>query len=170
MKRLMLFLVFILSIPSVIIAAFVFEDIGGHILFSWFSFTLGLIGIGGILRFREDQFLTYDIVEGTIISLDENTRYSPEHEHFRYQQIFINPVIEYFWQGKRYTRGTLINYDEQAYTRFGPQIGDKISLCVPINCPEEAIENKFLSRYIHLIIGLISISISIALAVLLFSY
>ncbi|MFG0453864.1 MULTISPECIES: hypothetical protein [Shewanella] len=38
-----LFLIFILSIPVVVIGAFVFKDIGGLLLISWFSLVLGLI-------------------------------------------------------------------------------------------------------------------------------
>ncbi|WP_374910625.1 hypothetical protein [Shewanella mangrovisoli] len=167
MHKLMLFLAFILSIPAVIIGAFVFEDIGGQLLISWFSLVLGLIGIGGILRFRQEQLFTYELVEGTVVSLHENTRYSDEPEHFRDLQVFINPVIEYFWRGQRYTCGALMNYNEHAYNRFGPKIGDKLSLSVPIQHPEAAIEHKFLARYSHLIIGVMALFISVVLAALL---
>lgn len=167
MVRLVLFFSFLLSIPLVLVSAFLFKDAGQFILLIWFLCVFFLIGVGGFIRFIEDQKIFYGKTEGVYVQAKSHKSYERHSGNYRRYETYMTPQIEYFWQGKRYLTGDIVSYNYLAYKLFCPKEGSNIRMLVPINDPENAIKDKFLAKYIHLIIGTISISLSIALFLIL---
>lgn len=133
------FIVMFLGVVGVF-AALTFGKVGVYFLISWVSFIFMIGGIGQISEFREQQRLI-NVVEGTVIQLEKPT-YSSDN---RFSKKVINPIVEYYFNGRKFTVFSPKFYSEKYY--FGPNVGDKVNMRISINNPEKLIDEKFSERY-----------------------
>ncbi len=87
-------------------------------------------------------------------------------ERFRKKK-FLNPQVEYTWNGQVYTQSLLVTYDATLHRIVGKKLGEKVVLRVPLNEPQNARENTFISKYIYLIISVCAGFLSLLILFLL---
>ncbi|EJL6413059.1 hypothetical protein NMS68_002675 [Vibrio cholerae] len=163
------FFLFLLSIPTAIISALTFEQQGGFIIGGWFVIALALSGVGAIKQFIKERNNQYGITTGVVVGFEVTIKYNRNiEERFRNKK-FLNPQVEYTWNGQVYTQSLLVTYDATLHRIVGKKLGEKVVLRVPLNEPQNARENTFISKYIYLIISVCAGFLSLGLLGLLVS-
>lgn len=184
MVQTVLFLSFVLSFPIMILAIWLFQGQGGTIFAAWFAFVCAVLGVGGLLRFREELSWWYKEVTGVVIGYEESVKYervddekhltgrNSDYFYGKFHQLYrkrryFTPIIEYRWRGQTYQKGSLVKYNRFALQLWGDKVGDKVVMRIPVEHPEKARKKTFLSIYIHLFIGIFLCFLSILMVSLL---
>ncbi|HHY0343559.1 TPA: hypothetical protein ACVU1J_002342 [Vibrio cholerae] len=161
------FFLFLLSIPTAIISALTFEQQGGFIIGGWFVIALALSGMGAIKQFIKERNNQYGITTGVVVGFEVTVKYNRNiEENFRKKK-FLNPQVEYTWNGQVYTQSLLVTYDATLHRIVGKKLGEEVVLRVPLNEPQNARENTFISKYIYLIISVCAGFLSLLILFLL---
>lgn len=147
------FFLFLLSIPTAIISALTFEQQGGFIIGGWFVIALALSGMGAIKQFIKERNNQYGITTGVVVGFEVTIKYNRNIEERFRKKKFLNPQVEYTWNGQVYTQSLLVTYDATLHRIVGKKLGEEVVLRVPLNEPQNARENTFISKYIYLIIS-----------------
>ncbi|HDZ3692348.1 TPA: hypothetical protein RSW53_003188, partial [Vibrio cholerae] len=147
------FFLFLLSIPTAIISALTFEQQGGFIIGGWFVIALALSGMGAIKQFIKERNNQYGITTGVVVGFEVTVKYNRNIEERFRKKKFLNPQVEYTWNGQVYTQSLLVTYDATLHRIVGKKLGEEVVLRVPLNEPQNARENTFISKYIYLIIS-----------------
>ncbi|ENQ5029845.1 hypothetical protein ACEPBM_002768 [Vibrio cholerae] len=147
------FFLFLLSIPTAIISALTFEQQGGFIIGGWFVIALALSGMGAIKQFIKERNNQYGITTGVVVGFEVTVKYNRNIEERFRKKKFLNPQVEYTWNGQLYTQSLLVTYDATLHRIVGKKLGEEVVLRVPLNEPQNARENTFISKYIYLIIS-----------------
>ncbi|TQP15012.1 hypothetical protein FLL96_07945 [Vibrio cholerae] len=161
------FFLFLLSIPTAIISALTFEQQGGFIIGGWFVIALALSGIGAIKQFIKEHNNQYGITTGVVVGFEVTIKYNRNIEERFRKKKFLNPQVEYTWNGQVYTQSLLVTYDATLHRIVGKKLGEKVILRVPLNEPQNARENTFISKYIYLIISVCAGFLSLLILFLL---
>ncbi|WP_028023760.1 DUF3592 domain-containing protein [Enterovibrio calviensis] len=142
------------SIPATLIAAVVFDEHGGHILGGYFALIFALVAFGALRKFVVSLFVESMTVEGVVVSLTSSTKFvEKEGSLSREAKTHYSPVFQFYYLGREYRIASLISRDSFFQKLFGPKVGDKVSIWVPVNNPQEAEQNNFRGRYLHLLVG-----------------
>ncbi|HFC9210389.1 hypothetical protein R4533_09825 [Vibrio cholerae] len=163
------FFLFLLSIPTAIISALTFEQQGGFIIGGWFVIALALSGMGAIKQFIKERNNQYGITTGVVVGFEVTVKYNRNIEERFRKKKFLNPQVEYTWNGQVYTQSLLVTYDATLHRIVGKKLGEEVVLRVPLNEPQNARENTFISKYIYLIISVCAGFLSLGLLGLLVS-
>ncbi len=163
------FFLFLLSIPTAIISALTFEQQGGFIIGGWFVIALALSGMGAIKQFIKERNNQYGITTGVVVGFEVTIKYNRNIEERFRKKKFLNPQVEYTWNGQVYTQSLLVTYDATLHRIVGKKLGEEVVLRVPLNEPQNARENTFISKYIYLIISVCAGFLSLGLLGLLVS-
>ncbi|WP_185841751.1 hypothetical protein [Vibrio cholerae] len=161
------FFLFLLSIPTAIISALTFEQQGGFIIGGWFVIALALSGMGAIKQFIKERNNQYGITTGVVVGFEVTVKYNRNIEERFRKKKFLNPQVEYTWNGQVYTQSLLVTYDATLNRIVGKKLGEKVVLRVPLNEPQNARENTFISKYIYLIISVCAGFLSLLILFLL---
>lgn len=149
------------SIPATLIAAVVFDEYGGHILGGYFALIFALIAFGALRKFVVSVFVESMIVEGVVVSLSGSTQLVEKVGSLsRETKTYYSPVFQFSYLGREYQISSHISRDGFFQKLFGPKVGDKVSIWVPVNNPQEAEQNNFRGRYLHLLVGVAMSAIS----------
>ncbi|TQQ66148.1 hypothetical protein FLL83_04810 [Vibrio cholerae] len=163
------FFLFLLSIPTAIISALTFEQQGGFIIGGWFVIALALSGMGAIKQFIKERNNQYGTTTGVVVGFEVTVKYNRNIEERFRKKKFLNPQVEYTWNGQVYTQSLLVTYDATLHRIVGKKLGEEVVLRVPLNEPQNARENTFISKYIYLIISVCAGFLSLGLLGLLVS-
>ncbi|EJL6368084.1 hypothetical protein [Vibrio cholerae] len=161
------FFLFLLSIPTAIISALTFEQQGGFIIGGWFVIALALSGMGAIKQFIKERNNQYGITTGVVVGFEVTVKYNRNIEERFRKKKFLNPQVEYTWNGQLYTQSLLVTYDATLHRIVGKKLGEEVVLRVPLNEPQNARENTFISKYIYLIISVCAGFLSLLILFLL---
>ncbi|EKF9442647.1 hypothetical protein ACLB4W_002560 [Vibrio cholerae] len=161
------FFLFLLSIPTAIISALTFEQQGGFIIGGWFVIALALSGMGAIKQFIKERNNQYGITTGVVVGFEVTVKYNRNIEERFRKKNFLNPQVEYTWNGQVYTQSLLVTYDATLHRIVGKKLGEEVVLRVPLNEPQNARENTFISKYIYLIISICAGFLSLLILFLL---
>ncbi|PAR20628.1 hypothetical protein CGU03_10820 [Vibrio metoecus] len=161
------FFLFLLSIPTAIISALTFEQQGGFIIGGWFVIALTLSGMGAIKQFIKEHNNQYGITTGVVVGFEVTIKYNRNIEERFRKKKFLNPQVEYTWNGQVYTQSLLVTYDATLHRIVGKKLGEEVVLRVPLNEPQNARENTFISKYIYLIISVCAGFLSLLILFLL---
>ncbi|WP_185836019.1 hypothetical protein [Vibrio cholerae] len=161
------FFLFLLSIPTAIISALTFEQQGGFIIGGWFVIALSLSGMGAIKQFIKERNNQYGITTGVVVGFEVTVKYNRNIEERFRKKKFLNPQVEYTWNGQVYTQSLLVTYDATLHRIVGKKLGEEVVLRVPLNEPQNARENTFISKYIYLIISVCAGFLSLLILFLL---
>ncbi|TQP78581.1 hypothetical protein FLL75_03935 [Vibrio cholerae] len=161
------FFLFLLSIPTAIISALTFEQQGGFIIGGWFVIALALSGMGAIKQFIKERNNQYGITTGVVVGFEVTIKYNRNIEERFRKKKFLNPQVEYTWNGQVYTQSLLVTYDATLHRIVGKKLGEEVVLRVPLNEPQNARENTFISKYIYLIISVCAGFLSLLILFLL---
>ncbi|WP_188006013.1 hypothetical protein [Vibrio cholerae] len=161
------FFLFLLSIPTAIISALTFEQQGGFIIGGWFVIALALSGMGAIKQFIKERNNQYGITTGVVVGFEVTFKYNRNIEERFRKKKFLNPQVEYTWNGQLYTQSLLVTYDATLHRIVGKKLGEEVVLRVPLNEPQNARENTFISKYIYLIISVCAGFLSLLILFLL---
>ncbi|EJB5292722.1 hypothetical protein G6329_12415 [Vibrio cholerae] len=161
------FFLFLLSIPTAIISALTFEQQGGFIIGGWFVIALALSGMGAIKQFIKERNNQYGITTGVVVGFEVTVKYNRNIEERFRKKKFLNPQVEYTWNGQVYTQSLLVTYDATLHRIVGKKLGEEVVLRVPLNEPQNARENTFISKYIYLIISVCAGFLSLLILFLL---
>ncbi|HFG1609290.1 TPA: hypothetical protein ACGFXY_001347 [Vibrio cholerae] len=161
------FFLFLLSIPTAIISALTFEQQGGFIIGGWFVIALALSGMGAIKQFIKERNNQYGITTGVVVGFEVTVKYNRNIEERFRKKKFLNPQVEYTWNGQVYTQSLLVTYDATLHRIVGKKLGEEVVLRVPLNEPQNARENAFISKYIYLIISVCAGFLSLLILFLL---
>ncbi|EJU9031815.1 hypothetical protein ACOBWL_002381 [Vibrio cholerae] len=161
------FFLFLLSIPTAIISALTFEQQGGFIIGGWFVIALTLSGMGAIKQFIKERNNQYGITTGVVVGFEVTIKYNRNIEERFRKKKFLNPQVEYTWNGQVYTQSLLVTYDATLHRIVGKKLGEEVVLRVPLNEPQNARENTFISKYIYLIISVCAGFLSLLILFLL---
>ncbi|RNE68052.1 hypothetical protein EEJ37_08820 [Vibrio cholerae] len=161
------FFLFLLSIPTAIISALTFEQQGRFIIGGWFVIALALSGMGAIKQFIKERNNQYGITTGVVVGFEVTVKYNRNIKGRFRKKKFLNPQVEYTWNGQLYTQSLLVTHDATLYRIVGKKLGEKVVLRVPLNEPQNARENTFISKYIYLIISVFAGFLSLLILFLL---
>ncbi|GIB48651.1 hypothetical protein VCSRO46_2348 [Vibrio cholerae] len=122
------FFLFLLSIPTAIISALTFEQQGGFIIGGWFVIALALSGMGAIKQFIKERNNQYGITTGVVVGFEVTVKYNRNIEERFRKKKFLNPQVEYTWNGQVYTQSLLVTYDATLHRIVGKKLGEKVVL------------------------------------------